>query len=384
MKTWKNNIIFSIGATIALIFSFVACDNGNGKAHTHEWGKWTQTSEPTCTETGIETRVCSKDTTHKENRIGAVELGHDWNDWKETTTPTYIIEGEDTRYCQRSDCNHTETRKGVPRIAIISSTELCSILEELADNTADTPYTLSLRLNDLGENSWDSCDIAIVITNSDKYVSIDLSGSTFTSIGLLSFSNCSNLTSIIIPNSVITIGNSAFVDCSNLTSVNIPNSVTIIDYLAFSRCSSLTSVTIPDSVTKMGDRVFAECTNLTSITIPDSVTSIGAGAFNVCTSLTSIILPNRITIINGTFYNCTSLISITIPNSVTSISAWSFSNCSLTSIIIGADVILDISIDNPPSSSFGNNGFENIYNDGGKLAGTYTRPNISSTTWTRQ
>ncbi|MCB5989956.1 leucine-rich repeat protein, partial [Flavobacterium psychrophilum] len=53
---------------------------------------------------------------------------------------------------------------------------------------------------------------------------------------------CSGLTSVTIPNSVITINRGAFAGCSGLTSVTIPNSVTAIGENAFAGCSSLRTV----------------------------------------------------------------------------------------------------------------------------------------------
>jgi hypothetical protein len=51
---------------------------------------------------------------------------------------------------------------------------------------------------------------------------------------------------------------------------------------AFSNCSNLTSITIPNTVTNIGEKAFSGCTGLTSVTIPNSVTSIEGGAFSGC------------------------------------------------------------------------------------------------------
>ena len=116
-----------------------------------------------------------------------------------------------------------------------------------------------------------------------------------TSIGESAFSNCSGLTSVVIPNSVTSIEKSAFYGCSGLTSITIPNSVTSIGGSAFNRCSGLTSITIPNSVTSIGDAAFVGCRGLTSITIPNSVTSIGESAFHTCKSLTSVVIGSGVT-----------------------------------------------------------------------------------------
>ncbi len=154
------------------------------------------------------------------------------------------------------------------------------------------------------------------------------------------FANCTNLTSITIPDSVNVIGGYAFYNCSNLTAVDIPDSVTRIDYHTFYNCSNLSTIDIPDSVTFIGTRTFANCTSLTSIKLPSGLKTIGTLIFENCTSLTSIELPNGINDIgNNAFENCTGLTHISIPDSVTEIGSCAFQDCeNLTSIKLSKNI----------------------------------------------
>ena len=101
------------------------------------------------------------------------------------------------------------------------------------------------------------------------------------------------------------IANTAFMDCCFLTSIDIPNSVISIGDDAFHSCYSLTSIIIPNSVTSIKDGAFCGCDSLTNIVIPNSVTSIKDGAFCGCRSLTKISIPNSVTSIKyAAFYRC--------------------------------------------------------------------------------
>jgi len=57
------------------------------------------------------------------------------------------------------------------------------------------------------------------------------------------------------PYMVTSIENGAFRNCTDLTSVSIPNSVTSIESGAFYGCSGLTSIDIHNSVTSIGIRL---------------------------------------------------------------------------------------------------------------------------------
>ena len=87
---------------------------------------------------------------------------------------------------------------------------------------------------------------------------------------------------------VTSIGSEAFHNCSDLTSITIPNSVTSIGYEAFMFCTNLTSITIPSSVTSIGEEAIDACHSITSIDIPSGVTSIGKFAIYNCLNLSSV------------------------------------------------------------------------------------------------
>ena len=168
--------------------------------------------------------------------------------------------------------------------------------------------------------------------------------SSVTSIGSSAFEGCRSLTSLILPSSVTEIGSSAFSGCSGLTSLTLPSSVTSIDGRAFYGCSSLFGLTLPSGVTSIGSSAFEACYGLFSLTLPSSVTEIGESAFRGCRSLFSLTLPSSVTEIGeSAFEGCRSLTSLTLPSSVTSIGKSAFEGCSgLTSIYVSWESPLSI------------------------------------------
>jgi hypothetical protein len=80
------------------------------------------------------------------------------------------------------------------------------------------------------------------------------------------FRDCTELHSIIIPNTVTTIEQFAFHN-SGLQSINFPSSITTINQYTFAQCSELTSVNIPNTITKICRSAFADCVNLLTLTL---------------------------------------------------------------------------------------------------------------------
>lgn len=115
----------------------------------------------------------------------------------------------------------------------------------------------------------------------------------------------SNITSIVIPDSVTGMGNYVFTNCQNLSSVTIGNSLETIGQLVFCGCSSLNDVKLGESLVEIGDNAFADCISLEEIVIPDSVTIIALQAF----------------------YGCSRLREVTIGGSVETIGICAFADC---------------------------------------------------------
>ena len=232
-------------------------------------------------------------------------------------------------------------------------------------------------MNKIGDNAFACCSslTSIMIPDSVK------------TIGDEAFANCPGLTSLIIP-SMADIGKNAFTGCTSLEQVktshengraivvncekaDIPNSVRFIGISSFFNCNNLTTLTIPASVTSIENGAFRYCKNLDRIVvdpdnpiydsrdgcnavietatnkliagckstiIPKSVTSINQDAFSYCVGLTSINIPEGVCLIGeDAFWGCINLTSVTIPSSVKLIESYAFSgNIHLKQVICHA------------------------------------------------
>ena len=156
-------------------------------------------------------------------------------------------------------------------------------------------------------------------------------------IGYYAFQNCPNLTSITIPASVDSIGDGVFMANGNLKNIIVeagnpyyiaedgilyqiggirPGMVVIDDEVGWKVLHSYPSasgnITIPAGVSHIGSFTFWG-TTIASVTIPEGVLSIGDKAYAYCSSLKSITIPASVKYISyQVLQACASLTSITI------------------------------------------------------------------------
>jgi hypothetical protein len=215
------------------------------------------------------------------------------------------------------------------------------------------------KVTRIGEGALGSCSNlqSVVIPNSvmsieaGAFASCGLQNivlpSSVKSIGADAFAYCKNLQSVVIPNSVKSIGAKAFYGCKNLQSISMSESVANFGSLAFEQCPNLSKIEASPNnrrysskdgalYSKSGDTLFFVPKKTAAFTIPSTVKCIGDEAFAFCDSLRSIVIPNSVTSIGkAAFGVCRNLQSVNIPNSVTSIGEEAFARCvSLQSIVI--------------------------------------------------
>ena len=160
------------------------------------------------------------------------------------------------------------------------------------------------------------------------------------SIGNNAFWNCYALQEIIIPDSVLSIGEDAFENCYALQEIIIPNSVINIGTGVFSGCVSLSKVVLPNSLTVIVENLFFNCASLSTIDIPEGVVSIGEYAFNGCKALETIKMPQSMREIGDSAFNFAGLQSISLNDELVSIGLCAFqSNSNLIEITIPESVI---------------------------------------------
>ena len=173
---------------------------------------------------------------------------------------------------------------------------------------------------------------------------------------------CTNLTSIILPNSITSIGDGTFVRCKKLTSIHIPASVTYIHmgdkYLPAPAFNSeyLQTITVDPENTKYAspagsnaiidtesNTLILGCGNTDFTKIPNTVTTIGQDAFAGVTFANPIVsLPTSVTKIERDAFRHSNITSINLGelSNLTTIGTQAFSYCTgLTEVTLPASIL---------------------------------------------
>ena len=181
---------------------------------------------------------------------------------------------------------------------------------------------------------------------------------TVTRIDFSAFYECSEITSVVLPNTLTFIGQRSFLSCHGLTGeIVIPDSVTIIGTNAFFYCNNITSVVFGNNLSEIRSYSFAQCYSLEHISnFPESLTKLADGAFDRCGSLRdSIVIPPLVTTIGERAFAGCQIPSVVISEGVTTIKRGAFSYCPIGALHVPSTLV-SIS---PENNAYGEGAFHN-------------------------
>ena len=389
-----KKIVIFVTLILALLMCMASCDSlpsfgsksedapalDSKPEHTHEFGEWFTTEEPTCASNGVKARYCSCG--EKQNET-IPKLTHNVvidASVAPTCTETGLTEGKHCSVCNEILVMQLEIQKDAHSYDNANDAEcnVCGFVRnvecthELVEVRLAKPATCTQSGLTQGRVCVDCEEVLVEQTVIDPLghteVVDDAVAPTCSTTGLTEGKHCSVCNEVLTSQEIVpTLAHSVLFGTSTCsvcgveviseglsytlssdetyyivsgigtctdTNIIIPSSynglpVKEIDTSAFEYCSSLTSVTIGNGVTIIGYTAFADCTNLTSVVIPDSVTSIRTAAFEYCSSLTSVVIPDSVTsIMHAAFADCTNLTSVTLDSGcAASIGEDTFDNC---------------------------------------------------------
>lgn len=213
------------------------------------------------------------------------------------------------------------------------ATENDHVTVSLVKNSDNETYTLVVSGTGSMADYSKAADVPWYGDNGQlmKKVTKGIVKSGITHLGARTFVLAENLTSVELPEGLLSIGVSCF-NQTGLKSIQFPSTLQKIDDNAFWRGQIAGDVHIPESVTAIGKNVFNKCP-ITSVNLPEGLQVLGGGAFSE-TKLTEMPeIPESITVLDSTFQGCTDIKEITIPSQVTDISG-AFAGTGISTVTI--------------------------------------------------
>ena len=185
------------------------------------------------------------------------------------------------------------------------------------------------------------------------------------------FDSCSQITTLVLPDTLFAIDDYAFFGCDGLTEVVLPSSLMYLGQGAFAYCSNLTDLQVSNWLYMPSDtfygsdnlqynayqgglylgdetnpyRILMEVTasNIDEFSLHPQVQTIGYRAFAYREDLTQITLPETLCIICDNAFYYTGLTRLDLPDSLLGIGAMAFMACTqLTEITVGKGLMITL------------------------------------------
>lgn len=269
---------------------------------------------------------------------------------------------------------------------------LCPTVLQFTENNA---ITASAEEGIYGDLTYTTYSTYVQITSCDKSVTsveipAEIDGLPVTHIYVSAFEDCTNLTQVVIPETVTIIAGHAFRGCTSLADIQLPESVTSVsadtfentawyhaqpdgmvylDDLAYcykgempeetslslkegttwttlnvlSGQANLVEISLPSTLKSIQQSAFSKCPNLKTVHFSEGLENIGIFSFRSCTALTEVTFPKSLKRISMTaFSDCTALQSVTMQEGITSIGSSAFGGCTALSDIVVPDTVTEI------------------------------------------
>ena len=207
-------------------------------------------------------------------------VGYNYNVVDDRITTTYI---GNNKYKNRTDI-----------VAAILPDDITNTSADSFNNCTNLQYVNLNNITTLNSYAFYHCSSLKIDVNLPNLNSIVIGA--FSGCGIRSITSLGNITSIPSPSNLY---NAPFQDCSNLKTVVLPETLTSVGGRAFSGCSSITSINLPTSLQTINGYAFYGCgiekiLDLGSITVIGNAVSQTTGVFGR-NQLTEVWLPSTLT-----------------------------------------------------------------------------------------
>ncbi len=311
-------------------------------SHTHSFGEWITTREPTCELAGIKVQFC--------------DCGG-----KNTAEIEKLPHTEETVTGKAPTCTETGLTDG-KRCTICGTTTLAQETIQTEPHTEETVTGKAPTCTETGLTDGKRCTVCGTTTLAQEAIptephteeTVTGKAPTCTETGLTDGKRCTVCGTTTLEQAVIPTSAHDYVDgvCS-VCKVRkaseglriLKNSDGVTYYVAGLGSCTDTVIVIPatydgGAITRIADDAFANNTKITGLVLTGNITEIGRKAFRNCTALEFAELSDGIIKIGDeAFSGCSKLASVNIPNGTTTIGYQVFANCKLTDVVIPPSVV---------------------------------------------